>query len=182
MGGVGGSDGATGTATVAEDLDLCLGYGVQIEALQTVTVVVQELYNLLGPDSVRRIFMAIWQYTEQIIPVFVSRVVNANSVNDDSAQLSIYDREGNSVGLEVLMVQVFEFLNMTAVVPSQNVSARVPGAPQIFRSCAVVMQMSDEQLEKWGCSSDNGSVGGSGSGSGGMEGLGDDGVTSGASP
>ena len=31
MGGVGGSDGATGTATVAEDLDLCLGYGVQIK-------------------------------------------------------------------------------------------------------------------------------------------------------
>ena len=120
--------------------------------------------------------MAIWQYTEQIIPVFVSRVVNANSVNDDSAQLSIYDREGNSVGLEVLMVQVFEFLNMTAVVPSQNVSQLVSqGLPQIFRSCAVVMQMSDEQLEKWGCSSDNGSVGGSGSGSGGMEGLGDDG-------
>ena len=83
MGGVGGSDGATGTATVAEDLDLCLGYGVQIEALQTVTVVVQELYNLLGPDSVRRIF-AIWQYTEQIIPVFVS-AWSSNSVNDDSA-------------------------------------------------------------------------------------------------
>ncbi len=168
--------GNTGAA-VAEDLDLCLGYGVQIEALQTVTVVVQELYGLIGDDTIRRIFMAIWRYTEQLIPAFASRVINASeSGSVDSDNQSIHDREGNSVGLEVLMVQVFEFLNMTAVVPSQTVSQLVSqGLPQIFRSCAVVMQMSDEQVEKWGRSSDGGDAGNDDSGGGGMEGLEDDG-------
>jgi hypothetical protein len=110
--------------------------------------------------------MTVWQFTEQLLPLYISQVISprANSAESadyaDSAarndgevaeeESSIYDDEGNGVGIDVLMVQIFEFLNAVAVVPHSSVRSLLSqGMSQIVQTCAVVIQMTSDQLEQW---------------------------------
>ena len=149
---------------MAEDPQLCRGYGVQIESLQTMAVLVGELHQLLGSETTRRVFLSIWQFTEQLMPAYLQQVVNrpereevgggdAGGVTggcEENDVVGIYDAEGNGVGMDVLMVQIFEFLNAAAVVPHSSVRALLSqGMAQIFKACVVVVQMTQEQMEQW---------------------------------
>jgi importin-9 len=132
--------------TMAEDCNLVSGYGVQIESLQVMSVLVGELHKLLGNET-RLVFMTIWRFTEQVIPLYINLVVNSSDENTDA---SIFDDEGNGVGIDVLLVQIFEFLNAVAEVPHNSVRALLSqGMSQIFQASVVVIQMTNNQLNDW---------------------------------
>ena len=152
---------------MAEDPALCRGYGCQIESLQSMSVLVGELYKFLGPNEARRVFMTVWQFTEQLLPLYISQVISppdsvggnggdggdggaGGAGGNGSEESSIYDDEGNGVGIDVLMVQIFEFLNAVAVVPHSSIRILLSqGMSQIVRTCVVVIQLTSDQLEQW---------------------------------
>ena len=152
---------------MAEDPSLVHGYGVQIESLQSMSVLLGELHSLLGPNETTRVFMSIWKFTETLIPIYIHQIINPNNNNNTSGtsgtsgatqtsngndvnDTSLYDAEGNGIGIDVLMVQIFEFLNAVAVVPSKNVRQLMKqGMTNIFQACVLVIQMTQEQTETW---------------------------------
>ncbi len=134
-----------------EDHNLGNGFGVQIEALQTMNVVVNELYKLCD-QQLTAIFSQIWKFYEDIEPLYAQNIVDrkGGAGVDVGLEATAFDSEGNDVGLQVVIVQIFEFLNCAAVSPSSTIRNLMSmGLSKLCRASLLALQMTSDQVETW---------------------------------
>ena len=124
------------------------GFGIEISILRIFHIVVRDLYKVF-PGLVRTVVEIVWGFMQQLLPVYAQRDGQPNGGGEN---FSIYIKDalgddGEALNIDVLMVQLIEFLATCSVVPTDHVRSIMKPATEHIIMLIPVLQLSNDQLE-----------------------------------
>eukprot|EP00455_Lapot_gusevi_P035725 TRINITY_DN3959_c0_g1_i4.p1 TRINITY_DN3959_c0_g1~~TRINITY_DN3959_c0_g1_i4.p1 ORF type:complete len:1097 (+),score=422.74 TRINITY_DN3959_c0_g1_i4:91-3381(+) len=129
--------------------DMGMGFGVRLEAIKTLKLLIVDFPRLVS-KSLPGVMKCIWDNLLAVTPSFITSIINPS--DEDENDEVVYDEDGDVVGVEAFLEEVFELFGTIAACPVEGVRGlfETPAVLQETVSMTVtLMQMTDEQIRLW---------------------------------